>query len=124
MLIRRIFRGTSVPSQLFSNYVVCLEGMGIILTKKEVLKEEGDDFDGIIVGNLTSAARQLIIRLKIHSFRDITHQWFPGVITTEVTSETLEVSEDNKELTNTPNATVLNEEFNKRINMYVWHGPG
>jgi hypothetical protein len=98
--------------------------MGITLTKYEVLKEEGDDFDGIIVGNQISPAGPLVIRINIHSYRDMNHPWFPGMITTEVTSETLEVSEDNKELPNTLNATALNEEFNKRINMYVWHGPG
>ena len=122
MIIHRIFRGTSVPSQLFSNYVICLERMGIALTKKEVLKEEGDDFDGIIEGK---RGENIIIRLKIHSFRDMTQQWLrSGVITTEVTSETFEVSENNEQLPDTPNANALNKEFNKCINVYVWHGPG
>ena len=98
--------------------------MGIILTKYEVQKEEGADFDGIIAGKLTGPEGLLIIRVKIHSYRDMNHKWFPGMVTTEVTSETFEVSEESEELANTPNATALNEEFNKRINMYVWHGPG
>ena len=120
----RLFRGTSVPSQIFSNCGICLERMGISLTKKEVLKEDGADFDGIIEGVRTSSAGQVIIRLKFHGFRDMNHRWFPGMISTEVTIETFEVSENNEELPDTPNANALNKTFNKCINVYVWAAPG
>jgi len=96
--------------------------MGVTITKKEVLKYAGDNFDGIIEGTRTSRARRLIIRLKIHGWRDM--EWhggfWPTAKTTDVTIETFEVSENDKELPDTPDAKALNEEFNKRFNVYVW----
>jgi hypothetical protein len=123
MITQRVFRDIN-PSQLFKNCAICLERMGITLTKKEVLKAEGKDFDGIIEGTRASSSGKLIIRLKLHGFQDRTHPLFPGIITNELSIETLEVSENNEVSPDTPNANALNEEFNKSINVYVWSGGG
>jgi hypothetical protein len=126
MLTQRRFRGTNFPGVVFSNSTVCLERMGITLTKKEVLKEEGDTFDGVIEGTQTSPAGELIIRIKIHGWRDMDHHmgFWPTAITTDLTIETFEVSKNDKKLPDSPNAKALHDEFNNRINLYVWHTAG
>jgi hypothetical protein len=126
MLTQRRFRGTNFPVVVFSNSAVCLESMGVTLTKKEVLKKEGIDFDGVIEGTRASPAEELIIRLKIHGWRDMNHHmgFWPTAITTDLTIETFEVSKNGKKLPDTPNAKALHDEFNNRVNLYVWHTAG
>ncbi|MFX1464866.1 MAG: hypothetical protein ACFFA5_00125 [Promethearchaeota archaeon] len=126
MLSQRRFRGTNFPGVVFSNSAVCLESMGITLTKKEVLKEEDIDFEGIIEGTQISPAGEVIIRLKIYGWRDMDHHmgFWPTTITTDLMIETFELSKNEKELPDTLNAKVLHDEFNNRINLYVWHTAG
>ena len=121
MIIERRFRSTKVPLQIFNNTAICLERIGVTLTKKEILKEDGDDFDGIIEGK---RGENLIVRIKVHGWRDMNHHggFWPTSRTTDLTTETFEVSENNKELPNTPNANALNEEFNDRIGKYYLWG--
>jgi hypothetical protein len=126
MLNQRRFRGTNFAGVVFSNSVICLEKMGITLTKKKVLKEEGDNFEGIIEGFRSSSAGKVIIQLKIHGWRDMDHHmgFWPTALTTDVIIETFEITKDNKKLPNSPIANALNEEFNKKINLYTWHTAG
>jgi hypothetical protein len=127
MRTERTFRTVNVPIQIFNHCITCLEEMmGITVTKKEILKDEGDDFDALIEGTRTSSSGQLIIRLKLHGWRD--YGWhagfWPSAETTDVTIETFEIK-DTEELLDTPNARKLNEEFNWLIGRYyLWHTSG
>lgn len=122
----RRFRTVNVPLQIFNNCAICAERLGITLTKKEILKHEGDDFDGIIEGERADSSGQLIIRMKIHGWRDMNHHggFWPTSETTDLTIETFEIK-GNKELPDTPAAKALNEEFNDHLSKhYVWHTSG
>lgn len=127
MIIQRRFRSTKVPLQVFNNTAICLERIGVTLTKKEILKHEGDDFDGVIQGTRTSSEGQVFVRIKVHGWRDMNHHggFWPTSKTTDLTTETFEVSENNEELPDTPNAKALNEEFNDRLGKcYLWGTSG
>ena len=124
MIIERRFRSVRVPLQVFYCCAICLERMGVTLTKKEILKEDGDDFDGIIEGK---RGENLIVRIKVHGWRDMDHHggFWPTSRTTDLTTETFEVSENNEELPDTLNANALDEEFNDRIGKcYLWGTSG
>ena len=122
MITQRHFKGTEPPIQMFSDCIACLENMEVNLTKKEVLKDEGDDFDGVIEGMRMSSSGQPMIRLKVHGFRQGGHPLFAGEVI-EINVETFEVSENNEQL-DTPNSNALNEEFNTQINAYAWKHAG
>jgi len=122
MITQRHFKGTEPPSQMFSDCLTCLENMEVDLTKKEVLKDEGDDFDGIIEGMRMSPSGKAMIQLKIHGFREGGHPLFSGEVI-EINIETFEISENNEQL-DTPNSNALNDEFNKQINAYAWKHAG
>ncbi len=96
--------------------------MNVTLTKKEVLKDEGDDFDGVIEGMRMSPSGRTMIQLKIHGFRQGGHPLFAGEVI-EINVETFELSENNEQL-DTSNSNALNEEFNKKINTYAWKHAG
>ena len=121
MITQRHFKGTEPPSQMFSDCLTCLGDMEVTVTKKEVLKDEGDDFDGIIEGMRMSSSGELMIKLKIHGFREGGHPLFSGEVI-EISVETLE--KVNNEQSDTSNSNALNEEFNKKINTYAWKHAG
>jgi len=122
MITQRHFKGTEPPSQMFSDCLACLESMEVVLTKKEVLKDEGDDFDGVIEGKRMSSSGETVIQLKIHGFREGGHPLFSGEVI-EINVETFEKSENNKQF-DSPNSNALNEEFNTKINVYAWKHAG
>ncbi len=122
MITQRRFKGTEPPSQMWLDSLTCLEKMEVSLTKKEVLKDEGTDFDGVIEGMRMGSSGEAMIRLKIHGFREGGHPLFSGEVI-EINVETFEISENNEQL-DTPNSNALNDEFNKQINVYAWKHAG
>ena len=121
MITQRHFKGTEPPSQMFQDCLTCLGDMEVVVAKKEVLKDEGDDFDGIIEGMRMSSSGELMIKLKIHGFRQGGHPLFSGEVI-EINVETFEMV--NNEQSDTPNSNALNEEFNTKINVYAWKHAG
>ena len=124
MIIERRFRSTKVPIQVWNNTILCLERIGVTLTKKEILKFEGDDFDAVIQGSRTGSKGQVYVRVKIHGWRDMNHHggFWPTSLTSDLITETFELSENNEELPDTPDAKALNEEFNFNIGRYYLWG--
>ncbi len=126
MITHRQFRTVNIPSEVFSHCVICAERMGISLTKKEVLKKEGDNFDGIIEGTQPISTGQLMIRIKVHGWRDTHHHggFWPTSLTSDVMIETFEIQND-EELPDTPNVRNLHENYNFRLGRYyLWHTSG
>jgi hypothetical protein len=122
----RRFRTVNVPLQIFNNCAICAGHIGMTVTKKEILKNEQDDFEGIIEGTGTRSGVKTIIRMTIRGWRD--YDWhagfWPSAQTTDLTIETFEVK-NNEELPDTPVAIALNEEFNNHLSThYVWHTSG
>jgi hypothetical protein len=121
MITQRHFKGTEPPNQMFQDCLTCLGNMEVVVTKKEVLKDEGDDFDGVIEGMRTSSSGKIMIKLKVHGFREGGHPLFSGEVI-EINVETFE--KVNNEQSDTPNSNALNEEFNTKINTYAWKHAG
>lgn len=122
----RRFRTVNVPLQIFRNSAVCAERLGYTLTKHEILKHEGDDFDGVTEATRTTPEGTIILRLTIFGWRDYNHHggFWPTSETTDLTIETFEVR-NNEELPDTPLAIASNEEFNDHLSKhYVWHTSG
>ncbi len=124
MIIERRFRSTKVPIQVWNNTILCLERIDVTLTKKEIIKFEGDDFDGVIEGSRPGSKGQVFVRVKIHGWRDMNHHggFWPTSLTSDLITETFELSENNEELPDTPDAKALNEEFNTNIGKYYLWG--
>ncbi|MHA2062434.1 MAG: hypothetical protein ACW963_09115 [Candidatus Sifarchaeia archaeon] len=99
---KRQFRSTKVPIQVWNDSILCLERIGVTLSKKEILKYEGsgtDDFEGIIEGSRPSSKGQVYVRVKVHGWRDMNHHGG-----------------------DTPDANALSEEFNFNIGRYYLWG--
>jgi hypothetical protein len=123
MITQRTFKTAGASSEMFSNCLASLDDLKVIVTKKEVLKKEGDDFDGVIEGNRTTSEGNTIIRLKLHGFRKKGHPLVAGIVT-EIEIETFELSKNNNEPCDTTDSNDLNEEFNERIDHYAWQQSG
>lgn len=124
---KRQFRSTKVPIQVWNDSILCLERIGVTLSKKEILKYEGsgtDDFEDIIEGSRPSSKGQVYVRVKVHGWRDMNHHggFWPTSLTTDLITETYELSENNEKLTDTPDANALSEEFNFNIGRYYLWG--
>jgi hypothetical protein len=121
----RLFRMVNVPRQIFSNCIICLNLMEVILTTQTVFIEEDDRFNALIEGYQVSPSGQIVILLRIHGWRDkYFHGGFwPTTKTTRLTIRTTEIIQGISH-PNSTEAQNLNKEFNKRFNLYVWHISG
>lgn len=115
----------NVPRQIYSNCIVCLNRMGVTLTTQKIFIEEEDSFNALIEGYRVSHSGQIVILIQVQGWRDkYFHGGFwPTTKTTKLTIKTTEIIQ--KVLyPHSAEAQNLNQEFNRRFNLYVWHISG